>query len=276
MNFFNYSRTALIRFMYLMTDESLTSLAKRVPDILNYSSNNEMIDFSKDLNKQLYALVGLTEEEIRYVESVIRYKDEGLIYKKMLNSSYSDIVKYLLKKYGAAKHDYFKDTACTIKNPHVSRTDEGLYCHHIDEDKAIMLSNDTYAAANPFEYQKASHLVYCNLLEHLLLHVKIAEEPRNVNANENELPGIGGAVNFICKELNDIYSGKEFESDWRRKIASVVKDNFDDYIMILKHLWKIVDSNPLYKACITRESLCVGYDGKVVLAVLNGLIGNND
>lgn len=275
-NFFNYSRTTLIRFMYLMTDESLTSLAKRVPDILNYSSNNEMIDFSKDLNKQLYALVGLTEEEIRYVESVIRYKDEGLIYKKMLNSSYSDIVKYLLKKYGAAKHDYFKDTACTIKNPHVSRTDEGLYCHHIDEDKAIMLSNDTYAAANPFEYQKASHLVYCNLLEHLLLHVKIAEEPRNVNANENELPGIGGAVNFICKELNDIYSGKEFESDWRRKIASVVKDNFDDYIMILKHLWKIVDSNPLYKACITRESLCVGYDGKVVLAVLNGLIGNND
>ena len=189
----------------------------------------------------------------------------------MLKKSYQEVVEYLWKKYGTAKHDYFKDASCKSKNPLVSRTTEGLYCHHVDEDKAIMLSNDTYAALNPYDYQKANRLVYCNLLEHLLLHVKIAEEPRNEDANENELPGIGGAVNFICKELNDIYSGKEFSEDWRKKVASAVGDSFDDYIMILKYLWKIVEKNPLYKACITKESLCCGYDGKVFIDVLKRL-----
>ena len=176
-NFFKYARTTLIRFMFLMTDESLTSLGKKVPDIMDYSDKNSLVTFNTDLNKQLYALVGLSSDEIAYVEAVVKAKDEISIYEKMLKSSYTDIVKYLLKKYGAAKHNYFKDTNCTEKNPLVSRTSEGLYCHHIDEDKAIMLSNDKYAAANPFEYQKANRLVYCNLLEHLLLHVKIAENP---------------------------------------------------------------------------------------------------
>jgi hypothetical protein len=60
-----------------MTDESLTSLAKKVPDIMDYTSGNKFIDFTKDLNKQLYELVGLTDDEIKYVESVIRFKDEG-------------------------------------------------------------------------------------------------------------------------------------------------------------------------------------------------------
>lgn len=275
-NFFNYCRTPLIRFMFLMTDESLTSLAKKVPDLMDYTAENGLIDFAGDISRQLYRLVGLTDDEIKYVESVIRYKDEGSEYVKLLGMSYADIVKYLLKKYGAAKHNYFKDTNCTIKNPLVSRTAEGLYCHHIDEDKAIMLSNDQFAAANPFEYQKADRLVYCNLLEHLLLHVKIAEEPRSPEANEHELPGIGGAVNFICKELNGIYAGNDPADEWRKKIAAAVKGSFDDYIAILKHLWQVVEQNPLYKAMITKESLCVGYDDKVVPAVLNALIRDDD
>ncbi len=71
-NFFSYANTYLIRFMFLMTDEALTSLGKKVPDILNYQSTNQYIDFSKDLNNQLYKLVGLSEEEILYVENTIR------------------------------------------------------------------------------------------------------------------------------------------------------------------------------------------------------------
>ena len=275
-NYFNYSQTNLIRFMYLMTDESLTSLAKKVPDIMDYTSGNELVDFTKDLNEQLYQLVGLTEDEIKYVESVIRFKDEGSVYLKMLKSSYSDNVKYLIKKYGPAKHNYFKDTNCTTKNPLISRTVEGLYCHHIDEDKAIMLSNDKNAASNPFNYQKAGRLVYCNLLEHFLLHVKIAEDPKSTDANENELPGIGGAVNFLCKELNDIYGGKEPTEEWRKKVADAVKDSFDDYTAILKHLWAVIENKPLLEAVITKESLCAGTDGKVVARVLNGLISNDD
>lgn len=175
-----------------------------------------------------------------------------------------------MKKYGVAKHNYFKDTNCTTKKSQVTRTSEGLYCHHIDEDKAIMLSNDKFAAANPFGYQKANRLVYCNLLEHLLLHVKIAENP-NAQANENELPRIGGAINFICKDLNDIYSGKEFTEDWRKTVVEKVRDNFDEYIAILRYFWNIIESKPIYKAIITKDMLCVGWEGKVVKEVMNAL-----
>ena len=138
-----------------------------------------------------------------------------------------------------------------------------------------MLSNDQYAAANPFDYQKASRLVYCNILEHLLLHVKIAAE-HSEETLEGEILGIGGAVNFICKELNDIYAGKEFADEWRKKIAAAVKDNFEDYITVLRYLWDLVEKNPMFKACITRETLCKGYDGKVVPAVLAALVNDED
>lgn len=267
-NFYHYCKTTLIRFMFLMTDEALTSLGKKVPDIIDYSDQNTLVDFQKDLNSQLYALVGLTSDEISYIESIVKSKEAGSLYEKMLSMSYDEIVKLFLKKYGAAKHDYFTDRECTIKNKLVSRTSEGLFCHHIDEDKAIMLSNDAYAAKNPFEYQKKNRLVYCNLLEHLLLHVKIAEEPRNPDANENELPGIGGAINYICKQLNDIYAGKEPTDEWRKKATALVKNNFDDYIRILRHLWRVIEQNPLYKTIITKQMLCTGWDGKIVERVL--------
>ena len=95
-----------------------------------------------------------------------------------------------------------------------------------------MLCNDKFAVNNPFEYQKAGRLVYCNLLEHLLLHVKIAENP-SPDANENELPGIGGAINFICKDLNDIYSGKEFTSNRYCLIFTLLRFYFWTAIMVI-------------------------------------------
>lgn len=239
-------------------------------------SENSDIDWSKSIHEidlLLYKKYGLSDEEIAFIESKVKPMDGTSYYESMLKTNYQDIVSALLKKYGSAKHNYFKDTACKIKNPLVTRTNEGLFCHHIDEDKAIMLCNDKFAVNNPFEYQKADRLVYCNLLEHLLLHIKIAENP-SPDANENELPGIGGAINFICKDLNDIYSGKKFSDEWRKNVADKVKDNFDDYIIILRYLWNIVEKNPVYKAIITKEMLCVGWDGKVVKEVMNALNAN--
>lgn len=236
-------------------------------------TNDSDIDWTQsvsEVDKQLYSKYELTAEEIQFLEDNVKSMDGLSYYESLLKLDYNNLVQFLLQQYGKAKHNYFKDTNCTTKNPQVTRTSEGLYCHHIDEDKAIMLSNDKFAAANPFDYQKANRLVYCNLLEHLLLHVKIAENP-NPDANENELPGIGGAINFICKDLNDIYSGKEFADEWRKNVANKVKDNFDDYIIILRYLWNVVEKNPVYKAIITKEMLCVGWDGKVVKEVMNAL-----
>lgn len=237
-------------------------------------TDNSDIDWSKSVHEidlQLYKKYGLSDEEITFIESKVKPMDGTSYYESMLKMSYQDIVSALLKKYGAAKHNYFKDTACKIKNSLVTRTNEGLFCHHIDEDKAIMLCNDKFAVNNPFEYQKADRLVYCNLLEHLLLHVKIAENP-NPDANENELPGIGGAINFICKDLNDIYSGKEFADEWRKNIADKVNDNFDDYIIILRYLWNIVEKNPIYKLIITKDMLFLNSADKVVEIVKTAFV----
>jgi len=70
-NFYNYAKSYLIRYAFLMTDEALTSLGMLVPDIVDYSSNNGIIDFDKDIDEQLFTLVNLDSEEIGYVKAVI-------------------------------------------------------------------------------------------------------------------------------------------------------------------------------------------------------------
>lgn len=264
--FCKYMKTKFFRTM-LGIKKATQDNAKTVWEYVPYFDfNSEVIDCNvsiAEIDRQLYDKYSLTKDEIDFIEKNVTSMDGASYYESMLKMSYQDIVSALLKKYGSAKHDYFKDTACKTKNPLVTRTNEGLFCHHIDEDKAIMLCNDKFAANNPFEYQKADRLVYCNLLEHLLLHVKIAENP-SPDTNKNELPGIGGAINFICKELNDIYSGKEFADKWRKNVANKVKDNFDDYIIILRYLWNIVEKNPIYKLIITKDMLFLNSDDKVV------------
>lgn len=188
-----------------------------------------------------------------------------------LKMTYDELVKYLLDKYGPAEYDYFLNENFKSKNKKVSRTDEGLYCHHIDEDKAIMLSNDKYAVNNPFEYQKADRLVYCNALEHLILHIKIVEEPRNKNANKMELQGIGGAINFLCPQINDYYNGYEFKQQYLKNIFGLIENNFDDYIDILRYFLDVVEKNPLYKILISKERLSVGWDGRIIEKVYERL-----
>lgn len=70
-NFFNYMQTYLVRFAFLMTDEALTSLAKKVPDLINYSKQNTFIDFSKDLDEQLFSKLSLSSEEVQYIKDYV-------------------------------------------------------------------------------------------------------------------------------------------------------------------------------------------------------------
>jgi hypothetical protein len=191
--------------------------------------------------------------------------------KNQLKMTYDELVDYLLKKYGPAQYDYFCNESCKSKNSKVSRTNEGLYCHHIDENKAILLSNDKFAVNNPFEYQKANRLVYCNVLEHLILHIKIVEEPKNENANQMEIQGIGGAVCFICPQINDYFNGYEFKQQYLINIFSLIENNFNDYIDILEYFLDVVEKNPIYKSIVTKERLSVGWDQQIVKRVYDQL-----
>ena len=77
---------------------------------------------------------------------------------------YKELVSYLLDKYGPATENYFINESCASKNKRVVRTDEGLVCHHIYEDKYTLLSRPASAKTHPFEYQLAKNLVYRRIL----------------------------------------------------------------------------------------------------------------
>lgn len=71
-NFYKFCRTALVRSMFLMTDEALTSLGRKVPDLMDYTDGNALVDFSKDLDAQPEDLVGLTDVESCHVREAVR------------------------------------------------------------------------------------------------------------------------------------------------------------------------------------------------------------
>lgn len=75
-NFYKYMKSELIRFAFLMTDESLTSLGKLVPDIGNYKDDNGIIDFSKNINEQLYRIFNINEESQKHIRYVLSTKAE--------------------------------------------------------------------------------------------------------------------------------------------------------------------------------------------------------
>lgn len=73
-NFFKYATSEVIRFAFLLTDESLTSLAKKVPDLLDYSDENGIIDYNRDVNTQLYELFGIDEKNQLHIDNVLTLK----------------------------------------------------------------------------------------------------------------------------------------------------------------------------------------------------------
>lgn len=110
-------------------------------------------------------------------------------YCSLLDLSYAEAVDLLLNKYGGSQDDYYREKSYLrffngeIKNitkGKATRTKEGLYCHHIFENKYAMLtdSDALFEQRVPFVAQKKENLVYYDLIEHLTLHALIAKETR--------------------------------------------------------------------------------------------------
>ena len=66
-NFFAYCQTDFVRYTFLLTDESLSSLAKMVPDLLDYTDGNGIIDYAGDVNAQLYQLFEVDDSMKRLI-----------------------------------------------------------------------------------------------------------------------------------------------------------------------------------------------------------------
>lgn len=158
--------------------------------------------------------------------------------------SYDEYVQYLLNKYGKATQDYFCSPDCKSKNPKVTRTKEGLECHHIDEDKYPLLSKPISAQMFPFECQKADRLLYADKIEHIILHIKIAEM------------GTAGdyrcGTRFLIGSTNTMFDTPP-TSGWQLNMYNKIKANFDLYIEILHRLSKQLDNTVDITTILTED-----------------------
>ncbi len=168
-------------------------------------------------------------------------------YMEVCNLCYLEYCDYLQDKYGIGKYDYM--TKSWNKNPKSSRTNEGLIAHHKYEDRVILLSKKEMAMNFPFEWQKKENLIYCDYLEHLLLHILICEHPSEEKV-DFLVAGVGGIVNFISPELNDLYSGWVTTEPWRLNCHNLVKNDKDVYLTMLKRF----KGHPLYKEGVLYKS----------------------
>ena len=125
-------------------------------------------------------------------------------WKKVKNYSYLQYVNYLNNKYGAVTDSYYKYNkagkfvACRPQK-------KGLIVHHVREDVVANLCDKTIALTNPIEYQQPENLVYCDLLEHLFLHILITE---NLSVDNFEELGLNGCK-WIAANINQSIINKD-------------------------------------------------------------------
>ena len=152
-------------------------------------------------------------------------------FEKVKDMTYLEYCDYLQEKYGIGRADYM--TREFNKNRKVTRTSDGLIAHHKAEDKMILLSTKDVAKTCPYEWQKKENIVYCDYLEHLLLHVLICKYPSRDKHPLADV-GIGGVISFIVPELNDLYSGWVSKQAWRNNCHMIVTGDKEVYLHILK------------------------------------------
>lgn len=139
---------------------------------------------------------------------------------------YKSLVQYLNEKYGNVKEPYFRTKTCKSKNKNIVRSMDGLEIHHIGEDRYPNLSDTQYALSAPWSEQEPDRLVYCNLIEHTLLHVLISEQKGAIQPY----------FNFKQKLVNDILSDYDFKRDWMKIVYNQMKDYKDLLIKLYKRI----------------------------------------
>lgn len=150
------------------------------------------------------------------------YKEKYDGYLNLLNSSYEEAINTLKNKYGEVVDDYFREKSYnrflkgeikSIANGKFQKTKQGLYCHHIYEDSFLNLSNLEYIKDYhyDYEYQKKENLVYCDLIEHLILHALIM-------VKTNSKYGFPGFQIFIKPMAKEWYLDKKTpKPEWMKK-----------------------------------------------------------
>ncbi|EHN58185.1 hypothetical protein [Oenococcus kitaharae] len=152
-------------------------------------------------------------------------------YENLLNQNYKDAVATLLARYDPATDNYFKETSYqrfldgkikSLAKGQISRTAEGLYCHHIDENKFLNMANPSYIRGQkiPFSYQEKDRLAYYNLIEYLVLHALISSETKYHFGYPGLIAYLQSSV--IAWYINGIKPEKSWERKYHEKLSSQV------------------------------------------------------
>ena len=156
--------------------------------------------------------------------------------------NYEDSIKHLQEKYGIPKDSYFSEKSYyrymngdikSITKNKITRTSDGLYCHHIDEDKYMRISlHDWCKRQNvPFESHEKEKIVYCDLIEHCILHVLIAA------SQENAIFGIQGYLIFLKPNVLEWFvENKEPALIWEKNCKDVIQLTNDEATLIIKEM----------------------------------------
>lgn len=182
-------------------------------------------------------------------------------YISLLKMSYEEAIQALLKKYGQVTDDYYQEKSYekflngkikSITRGKYSRTSEGLLCHHIGEDKFENLGNIHHIACNkyPFVHQAKENLVYCNIIEHLILHALIAEK------TEGEF-GLNGYGTYILPMVKEWYlDGITPIPKWLqacKKTAFLESDQANELINYIDENFKVFQEIKLARLSIEKE-----------------------
>lgn len=222
-------------------------------------------------------------DEAKEIDEYIKYNDIIYTICQELNdkdkrlgscgiySDYKDYVMYLLNKYGPVPYDYFNESYDNVNSAKNSRTKDGLEIHHIDEDQYLYLSSPKWCQYQrvPMECQKANRLVYCNKLEHLILHLRILED---YHSHEIETYYKFGIKTLISK-INDYfeYTDDNLPNDWTKNMILAIKDKFDVYLLLLIYIaesWVSIYNMNKDKA---KDYIVSSYTGQTCNKVSNEL-----
>ena len=183
-------------------------------------------------------------------------------YNKVKDLSYNSYCEYLLNKYGPVPYKYGD------KNNRPGK--EGLFIHHMDEDKVSSLCSKENQDIYP-HFQESDRLVYANYLEHALLHIMIGEE----TAGSRNL-GLHGANLFIIPGLRSCFDNDRINNPkWPSIYYDLVKENKDVFELIFDRYNKTVENCDLVidhnKTLYLQVERCLQDNNKALVVLGTGL-----
>lgn len=181
-------------------------------------------------------------------------KDYYMNFYILAQSNYFKACKSLQDKYGPVPKPYFKmdsnggfyrSKAGNIqKEKSISRWKaNGFQIHHIREiePNGKLISKEEYAEKCPFEWQMPNELCYCNILEHLMLHISIEKK-------YPEIPSFGSIKLYIG---NITHSAID-----KKKLASSLGLSYENFLLINEFLIEdfLLERIKQYRDCDVKMS----------------------